>query len=729
MAQLNVTELDFDNIKANLKTFLNSQTEFSDYNFEGSGLAVLIDLLAYNTHYNGMLAHMLANENFIDTAIKRESVVSIAKALGYTPRSRRCSAAKINLAIGVPASYTATTLALSRDATFTAGVNGTTYKFYPGETTTVQAVTAGGAGPYWLYGTHETLGAGFYYPLYLTESVSDAADTGGTGSTSYTFTEYSGVTFYSPNSGKKEAQPGLGAQTSTGQNTTVSTGLTFGMYTGQTAASSNVTQFAFPGLTVKEGIRVSNQFVVSTGKEPGPYVIPNPNVDTTTIRVRVQNSASDLITTIYNLNSTFLNVKSDTKAYFVEEGADGLFQIRFGDDVIGKKLSNGNIIIIDYINTNGGVADTANSFAAASILATSGEANTIKIYSASTGGNIKEKVDEIRFNAPRFNATRDRAVTEQDYETLILASNSNIQSCSVWGGEKNDPPIYGKVFISLNPVLGAFITESDKDNIKTSVIEPKTPVSIIPEFVDPEYTYISLDVGVVYNPKLTTLAKGQIEAEVLTNINSYFNNSLNKLNKSFYYTRLHDNIKLSSDSIISVNLQTRLQKRIKPDLEVSKNYTVKFNQKLQPRELTSTYFDITLSGVTTRVLLQDIPAVTVVAPLYSGSGIVNAVTSTGTIVAGIGTIDYDSGTVTIPSTTIKTLYGTEPTLRIQVTPHDSVKDITTQALIRTSDTSTAAVVAKPSRNTVLTLDDSVVNSQINSRAGTVITATPEVEEI
>ena len=168
MAQLNVTELDFDNIKANLKAFLNSQTEFSDYNFEGSGLAVLIDLLAYNTHYNGMLAHMLANENFIDTAIKRESVVSIAKALGYTPRSNRCSDGKINLAINVPASYTATTLALSRDSVFTSGVNGTTYKFYPGETTTVQAVTVGGAGPYWIYVTHTTLGKGYYFQIYLT---------------------------------------------------------------------------------------------------------------------------------------------------------------------------------------------------------------------------------------------------------------------------------------------------------------------------------------------------------------------------------------------------------------------------------------------------------------------------------------------------------------------------------------------------------------------------------
>ena len=729
MAQLNVSELDFDNIKANLKTFLNSQTEFTDYNFEGSGLAVLIDLLAYNTHYNGILAHMLANENFIDTAIKRESVVSIAKALGYTPRSRRCSTAKINLAIAVPASYTATTLVLSRESTFTSTVDGTTFKFYPTGTTTTQAVTVGGAGPYWLEGTHATLGKGYYFPLYLTEAAAEAADTGGTGATTYTFTEYSGVSFYAPNSGKKEAQSNLGTQTSTGENTTVSSGLTYGMYTGQSATAASQTQFAFPGLDIKEGVRVANQFVVSTGAEAGPYVLPNDRADTTTLRVRVQNSSTDLTTTVYNLNSTFLNVKSDTKAYFIEEGADGLFQIRFGDDVIGKKLSNGNIVIIDYINSNGAKANTAKTFAATTTLATAGESVTNTTHLVASSGSIQESIDEIRFNAPRFNATRDRAVTEQDYETLILAANPNIQSCSVWGGEKNDPPIYGKVFISLNPVLGSFITESDKDNIKTAVIEPKTPVSIIPEFVDPEYTYVSLEVGVVYNPKLTTLAKGQIEEGVLGNVNAYFNQSLNKLNKSFYYTRLHDSINEFSDAIISVNIQTRFQKRMKPDLAVAKNYTFKFNQKLQPRELTSTYFDLTVANVTTKVLLQDIPNAGVVAPLYSGSGTVQAVTPTGTVISNIGTIDYDSGTVSIPSTIIKTLYGTEATLRIQVTPHDSVKDITTQALIRTSDTSTAPVVAKPSRNTVLTLDDSVVNSQINSRAGTVITASPEVEEI
>ena len=285
------------------------------------------------------------------------------------------------------------------------------------------------------------------------------------------------------------------------------------------------------------------------------------------------------------------------------------------------------------------------------------------------------------------------------------------------------------MFISLNPTLGAIITEADKDNIKTQVVEPKTPVAITPEFVDPEFTYITLNVGVVYDPKKTILAKGQIESAAQVAVNEYFNLELNRLNKSFYNTKLHDNIKESSDSIVSVNINSKLQKRIIPDLAVAKNYTVKFNQRLQPGEVTSSYFDIVSSGITTQVELRDKASESVVAPKYSGTGVVNAIKSDGSIIAEVGTVDYDSGTINLPAITINTLYGTEKSLRISAGLQTDNKDITTQALIRTSDTSTAAVVAKPSRNTVLTLDDSIVNATINTDAGLVITATPEVEEI
>lgn len=634
MAQMKVNELDFKGIKENLKAYLKSQTEFSDYNFEGSGMAVLIDLLAYNTHYNGMLAHMLANENFIDTAIKRESVVSIAKALGYTPRSYLSSEANVTITITPDPSYTDTNLTLSRDAVFTSVVNGSAYKFYPSEDITVAAQVING-----------------------------------------------------------------------------------------------VTKFIFNDVKIKEGVRVTNQFTVTPASPQGPYIIPNENIDTSTIRARVQTSLQDTSITTWSKVDTLLDIKNDSRVYWCEEGIDGLSQLRFGDGVLGKKLDVENVVIVDYLAGSGSTPNGAKTFNTQAVV--SGSAETIEVTTSSpaSGGSIQETVDEIRFNAPRYNATRDRAVTESDYKTLILQSNPNIQSVSVWGGEKNDPPMYGKVFISLNPVAGQIITEQDKDTIKNTIIDPKTPVAIIPEFVDPEYTYIQLEVSSVFNPKETSLTKGQIEAEIKTQIDNYFNLSLNKLNKSFYYSRLHDRINSSLESIISTNIQLGLQKRVKPDLNLSKNYTVRFNQKLQPREVSSTFFNIKISNVIHKAILKDVPATDVIAPLYSGKGVINAVTVEGTNLGQVGTIDYDSGTLELPSMIITSLYGEESNLRINVKPHDSVKDITTQALIRTSDTSTSAVVAKPSRNTVLIQDDSVINSTINTTSGVKITASKEVEEV
>lgn len=634
MAQLNVSELDFDNIKANLKTYLQSQTEFEDYNFEGSALAVLIDLLAYNTHYNGMLAHMLANENFIDTAIKRESVVSIAKSIGYTPRSNLGASATVDITVTPPSSFTSTTLSLSRNIVLSSTKDGSTYSFYP-----------------------------------INDSVTSAQVIDG------------------------------------------------------------VTKFIFKDVIVKEGRRVTNAFTIAAANTDGPYIIPNASVDTTTIRAQIQTSLSDLSVTTWPVSTTMLDIKSDTKTFWIEEGIDGLFQLRFGDGVLGQKLDTGNILNVDYISSSGTGPNGCKTFGCSNTISSSGESIAITTSSPASGGATQETIDEIRFNAPRYNATRDRAVTEQDYKSLILQSNSNIQSVSVWGGEKNDPPMYGRVFISLNPVAGQIITEQDKDNITNSVIDPKTPVAIRPVFVDPEYTYLTLTISSTYDPKETTLTKGQLETAIQTAVTEYFTTKLNKLNKSFYYSRLHDLINSSTDSIISTNIQLGVQKRVKPTLKSQHNYTVKFNQKLQPNEISSTYFNVTLSGVTYKVSLEDVPASTVVAPLYSGTGVVNAVTSDGQVVGEVGTIDYDSGTVDLPSIVIDSLYGTETHLRINSGVHKSVKDITTQALVRTSDTSTAAVVAKPSRNTVLILDDSVINATINSGSGLSITANKEVEEV
>lgn len=636
MPQINVTELDFDNIKQNLKTFMQSQAEFSDYNFEGSALSVLIDTLAYNTHYNALLAHLVANESFLDSAIKRTSVVSLAKTLGYTPRSRRCPVATINFTITPSNTYTSSTYTLPRDTVFTSSFNGTTYTFVPSEavTTTLQ-------------------------------------DVSGTG------------------------------------------------------------KFVFSNLKLKEGKRISNSFLIAADKELDPVIIPNKDVDTSTLRVRVQTSGSNFNFETYVLHTGILDINESSKVYFLEETIEGLYSITFGDDVIGKKLTAGNVVIVDYINTNGVTANgvgVLQQFTCSATLTGGGESKAYLTIAAASGGQNKESIDSIKINAPKYNSTRERGVTASDYKSLILASNANIQSCSVWGGESNDPPIYGKVFISLDPVSGQIITQQDKDNIVSNIIDPRGSIAILPEFVDPEYTFVTLKVSVVYNVNTTTLTPGQLSGSVSSAISTFFNTELNILNKNFYFTALHTIIKGVSNSIISINIIPSLQKRIEiTDFERDVNYTFTFNSRVQPRELHSTWFDYTNNDSTTKVKLQDVPNADVVSPEYNGFGTVFLQSESGSKIRDIGRIDYSTGKITILAMRVSRLFDNETAIRVSIRPHDDVNDILTTTLTRTAQVSTAAVIPTPSKNTVLALDDTVENTTTGARKGLQINIIPKAE--
>ena len=633
MPQINVTELDFDNIKQNLKTFMQSQAEFSDYNFEGSALSVLLDTLAYNTHYNAVLAHLLANESFLDSAIKRTSVVSLAKNLGYTPRSRRCPIGTINFTITPSGAYTSSTYTLPRDTVFTSSLNGTTYTFVPSE-----AVTA-------------------------------------------TLQDVSGTA-----------------------------------------------KFVFSNLKLKEGKRITNSFLITTNKELDPIIIPNKDVDTSTLRVRVQTSGSNFNIETYVLHTGILDIDETSKVYFLEETIEGLYSITFGDDVIGKKLTAGNVVIVDYINTNGIAANGAKTFTCSATLTGGGE---IKAYSgtvAASGGQNKESIDSIKINAPKYNSARERGVTASDYKSLILASNENIQSCSVWGGESNDPPVYGKVFISLDPIAGQIITQQDKDNIVSNIIDPKGSIAILPEFVDPEYTFITLKVSVVYNANATSLTSGQLSSSVSSAISTFFNTELNILNKNFYFSALHTIIKGVSNSFVSINIIPSLQKRIEIlDFDRDVNYTFTFNSRVQPRELHSTWFDYTNNEATNKVKLQDVPDADVVSPEYNGFGTVFLQSESGSKIRDIGTIDYSTGKITILAMRVSALYGSEDSIRVSIRPQDNVNDILTNTLTRTTPVSTAAVIPTPAKNTLLALDDTVLSSVTGARTGLEINMIPKTE--
>ena len=636
MAVKNVTELDYENIRTSLRTFLQNQDEFSDYNFESSGLSTLVDLLAYNTHYNAVLAHMVSNEAFLDSAVKRNSVVSIAKTMGYIPRSARASAAVLDLTVFPSSLYTSSTLTLSKDKIFSSNVGGVSYNFVPAEDYTV------------------------------TKSVVD-----------------------------------------------------------------DVAAFRFDNVRLVEGTRTTTSEVISSGNRSGPIVLENDNVDTTTIRVRVQTSVSNSATETFSVVDNVLDVTSTSKVFYLEERTDGYYQIAFGDDILGKKLEVGNIVIVDYLVTSGSIANGARTFYYPSNLTGTGETMNGTLVDASAGGFEAETTDSIRFNAPRFNASKGRTITKTDYETTIKDSNPNIRSVSVWGGEDNIPAIYGKVFISMQPQAGYVISDADKQTILNGVLEPRMPVGLIPEFVDPDYIQLGLGVTATYDDKLTTLSPDALKSLVVTKIENFFDTQVNQLKKNFYISKLTREIGLVSDAVVASNVEMRLIKKLDPTYSSSKRYEAKFNNKIMPMAVRSNYFTVNLNGSRSEVSLGDVPNPNVVAPVYSGTGtLVLKSKATGEILAqDVGTVDYDTGKIDITGITIESITGAGNTqLRIVCTPHESARNISVDILIRTTAEADYAVEASPAKNIILQLDDSAEDVVANIRKGLSVTMVPRVTD-
>lgn len=628
MSQLNVTELDFTTIKENLKTFLQSQEEFQDYNFEGAGLTILLDILAYNTHYNATLAHLQANEMFIDSAVKRNSVTSIAKTLGYTPTSRKSARANITLQIRPPDSFTNTSLTVTRDTPFTAKTAKNTYTFFPRED-------------------------------YVSGLV--ILETGATG-------------------------------------------------------------FSFP-MELIEGKRVSNTFVVDQSNKSGPFVLPNGNIDTTTIRVRVQQSSSVASITSWNFYDDILEVDGSTRAFFIEEGPSGLYEVRFGDDILGQQLQVGNIVTIDYIVSSGAAANSIPNFSASRTFTASGESKIVYLGSAATGGREKESVDSIRYNAPKFNSTKNRVVTSDDYETLIRSRFANINSIAVWGGEENNPPIYGKVFISIQPLPGSIISQADKDVIARDIIRPRSVVSIQPEFVDPIETYIGLNISVNYNKTITSLTSSRIESEVREVVESFFTNNVNKLQKNFYYSKLLSAVVGTTQSVFSASIQVLMHKRIPIFTGIPEDYVIRFNSPLETETLKTTTFNTTIGGQDYEVYITDQHDITVGD---IGTLVMKRVEDDVIVLSNVGNVDYITGVVNIADLLVN--QGSELDLRIYVEPFGDAPNILTTDLTSTSATSTAAIFPNAARNTVLTLDTSAPNSAANIPAGLSITAVANSQE-
>ena len=520
---IKLTELDFFQIKTNLKDHMKSLQgagKFTDYDFDGSGMAVLIDLLAYNTHYNALNANMAINEVFLDSAESRNNVVSHAKMLGYVPRSKTAAFAKVDITVLSPIGNPSS-LILNRGTQFSTIINEKQYIF-----TTLDA------------------------------------------------------TSIAPDNGV----------------------------------------YKFENITLSQGILKSFEYQVDSFDSNQYFKIPDLNVDRDTIVVKVKDNLPAISYDTYILAKRFTSINTNSKAYYLQEGLDGNYEIYFGDGITSKKLIGGNVVTIEWLSTDGVSAIGASVFNL--IDSISGNVNVaIATIDKSAGGADRETKESIKFNAPLTYIAQNRVVTPDDYKSAILENYSNVESISVWGGEHNDPPQYGKAYISIKPKNGEFLDDIEKQKIKDQILKPRNIVSITPEIIDPEYTYLNLEVVFKYNPALTDLTAGELRQLVIKVISDYNDSDLKQFDGVFRQSKLSRLIDTCNPSILNTTCRVFMKKRFNPILNSARRYQINFagplySTRSNEKILKSTAF--VFNGVTS--YLQDKPQILGESDIHSDVG-------------------------------------------------------------------------------------------------------------
>jgi len=586
--KINVTELDFDNIKSNLKNFLKGQSEFQDYDFEGSAMSVLLDVLAYNTHYNALYNNMAVNEMFLDSARKRNSVVSISKMLGYTPRSATCAKAIVTVNVSTGTSSPAA-ITMPAYQPFTTTVDGTQYTFY-----------------------------------------------------------------------------NTGSMTAT---------LVSGLY-------------SFRDVEIVEGKPLTFKYTVADGNR---YIIPNANVDISTLKVKIQENSTSSMYETWNNTDTVVNINPTTKAYWVKEIDDGLYEINFGDGNIGRALDAGNVVHLEYFVSSLEAANGARSFTYNGATILGGSQVSVTTTGVASLGAEKESNDSIRFNAPKFYAAQNRCVTPDDYKALIYANVPEAKSVSVWGGEDNNPPVYGKTFICIKPKNATKLTTVQKAAITSSILSNRNVVSVIPEIVDPEYINIALNVTVYYNEQDTTKTAAEIASLVRETVLSYNDSDLQTFDGVFRFSKLSKLID-ETDPSISNNITTvLLRRKMTPRYNVSAQYLLNminpiYYSGMAEESFQSTGFYIAGSD---QIHYLDDDGVRYVRLYRLG------VNSTKIIVnEQIGTIDYTKGIVDIKNLNITALADIDFELSVTPQSNDVVSALTQVAEIATDHLTVTAIADK-----------------------------------
>ena len=540
----NVTELDFDQIKVNLKAYLSSQEKFSDYDFDGAGINILLDILAYNTQYNALLAHSNANEAFLDTAQMRANVVSHAKSLGYIPASATAAQATVNVVVrGL--STSPASISLPRGTTFQGLI----------------------------------------------------------GSKQYTFVTNSSYT----------------------------------------AVKDFDDFYTFNDVVLYEGSIETFTYRVNTRIPHQKFKIPTDLVDTSTLVVSVRNSLTSEEAEIYTHFNNILEVNSDSKVYYLQESYDGQYEIYFGDGIIGYAPTTGSVVDIAYIETSGSEANGASTFTTNSSI---GGLSTITVtpaagFTKTETGSDRESIDTIRFNAPRAFSSQNRAVTSVDYRAILKAEYDFIEDISVWGGEVNEPPVYGRVFISVKPLSGDYLSATTKE-ILNRFLATKNVGSITTEIVNPDYTFVTMDVFFKYNPDNTARTKSQLEAAIKDSISAYNDTYLEKFDGVLRFSKLLKAIDDTDDGILNSTVRMKMHKHIAPITGVASDYKIQFSSPIYVTDTT----EQTFSSSTFTYEDQECEFTDIVSPTYPNRIVqIRNATTKAIVNSNAGTIMPTTGTI------------------------------------------------------------------------------------
>jgi hypothetical protein len=581
-ASISIIADKFDQIKTSIKDYLRSNSNFTDYDFEGSNLSAIIDILAYNTYISSYNANMISNEVFIDSATLRENVVSLARNVGYVPRSRKSSSANISFFIDTSGySFTPLTLTLKK-------------------------------------GTVCTSAERF-------------------GEDSFSFTIPADITV------------------------PVTNGIAI-----------------FDNINVYEGTFLVKTFVVDANNPNQKFILDNSNIDTSSISVLVRNSQTSSITRKFTLADSLLDVTSDSRVFFIQEIEDQRYELIFGDGIFGAKLEDSNYIEVSYVTTEGESANGISNFSFSGRVVDNndrvitGGISVLTTNTISRGGSEIESVESIKKYATRIYASQNRAVTASDYETIVPTIYPESESVSVFGGEELNPPQYGKVFISIKPINGAFVSSQIKENLKRS-LRKYSVAGIVPEILDLKYLYVEYNITAYYNTNLAPSAN-YLQSIISNNLIRYSESSeLNKYGARFKYSKFLNLIDNSNEAITSNITKINIRRNLTPRLNVFANYEICFGNSFHIKNTNG--YNIKSSGF----LIDGISDTLYISDIPNDDGVTGKIVyfklaseaNPQIVRDSVGTINYERGEINLYATnfisTLKTING-ESIIEISAIP-------------------------------------------------------------